>query len=149
MSGFCVEVDRHNGETDFYSVCFVCHLDLNTLDSSALKEAHLNSCLNAMESTVVSDQAPLATEWSRAKGEGYGQDEVDDVDILMDFRSILDEHSETSSSGLRSKDFTCIICDLDLSRRQVTARCQHLKRYCYNNLTCMHTVCSMYVYVMA
>lgn len=32
------------------------------------------------------------------------------------------------SSGLRSENYSCIICDLNLSKRCLSARCQHLKR---------------------
>ena len=121
MSGFCVDDDKQREEGDFYLVCFVCHLDLKTLDTTALKEAHLNSCLNALESTVVSDAVSSTVE-SGEDAAAYGQD-----DDLIDFQSLLSE-SDTSQSGLRSKDFSCIICDLDLSKRRVTARCYHLKR---------------------
>ena len=35
---------------------------------------------------------------------------------------------DSYSSGLRAKDYSCVICGLDLSRRCLSSRCQHLKQ---------------------
>jgi hypothetical protein len=127
MNGFCVteSLSESGGENDFYSTCFVCHLDLSSFDSSALKEAHLNTCLNAIETKVAAEAPPPTVDMGMCENES----EAD----LIDFQSILSQVDGSSShSGLRSNDFACIICDLDLSRRGITARCHHLKRLAAN-----------------
>ena len=118
MSGFCVEGSDGGTNKDFCEVCFVCQLDLTTLDSVALKEAHLNECLNAMESR---ESFGCSTS---TVGVNSDLEEED----LIDFESILSNSDTATTSCLRSQEFTCIICDVDLSRRGITSRCHHLKR---------------------
>jgi hypothetical protein len=38
------------------------------------------------------------------------------------------DKSDTKSNGLRAESYSCVICDLNLSKRCLSARCQHLKR---------------------
>ena len=135
----------------FFASCFVCRLDLSTLASDVLREAHLNKCLNSMESGTSS--APtlalaLPTDYASSQTSSFsmqhmsskesltvaesddcsaGQSEEVDED-LADFRPLLLPGVGLDAGGLRAQDFTCIICDLKLSKRNITARCQHLKR---------------------
>lgn len=121
MSGFCLEANSESEQADFSSVCFVCQLDLTALGSNAAKERHLNACLNALEAKS-SDNADSTTILA-VNNQGC---EKESDEELIDFQSLLSD--ESRSHSLRAQNFVCIICDLDLSRRNVTARCHHLKR---------------------
>jgi hypothetical protein len=54
------------------------------------------------------------------QGQGEGEGEVDFEGALA---------SDARANSLRAESFSCVICGVDLSRRNITARCHHLKRY--------------------
>ena len=122
MSGFCVE---GQASSDFYAFCCLCHLDLQGLSANE-KEAHLNLCLNEMEKRETNDSTDNAA--SAAVNSIENELDSEASEDISEFQSII-SGVDSSYSGLRAEKFACIVCDLDLSRRQVTSRCQHLKRY--------------------
>ena len=56
----------------------------------------------------------------QGQGQGEGEGEVDFEGALA---------SDARANSLRAESFSCVICGVDLSRRNITARCHHLKRY--------------------
>eukprot|EP01038_Epipyxis_sp_PR26KG_P013544 gene13544-18168_t len=51
----------------------------------------------------------------------------DDLTQLSQITQHLDDQ------GLKAKHFNCVVCDLDLSRRQLSSRCQHMKKCAKSN----------------
>ena len=155
MSGFCVEGSE--GEGEFGEQCFVCGQSLRAL-SAGEKQLHLNHCLNALEAAGGSEMdgdggsgsgngsgggvasvesggssvglgagrggEPQGEGQGQGQGQGQGEGESEGE---VDFEGAL--ASDARANSLRAESFSCVICGVDLSRRNITARCHHLKRY--------------------
>ncbi len=82
-------------------VCIVCDIDLSSLDE-VNREEHLHKCLDDKGIDGPEYSQPLPTN-----------------SIVVDIES---------DRGLRLPVFFCVLCDIDLSKRNLVHRCLHLKR---------------------
>lgn len=94
-------------EDILYEVCFLCEERLDSL-SDQMKEIHLHKCLDhyGIHGDVSAGRPSNVVH----SGKCQGNPGLDD------------------DRGLRMKEFFCVICDVNLSRKKLLDRCLHLKK---------------------
>ena len=82
--------------------CLICQ-GLFDFENDAQKDSHLDVCVDTFELTCANAMAPTLRP------------------------AMIVSQTQRLAQGIRAVNFFCVVCDVDLSKRQLRTRCQHLK----------------------
>ena len=105
-------VDAISSKCADESTCFICEISMIDM-TDADKERHLNECLDRYETDCVEE---ILTQ--------NGVCNISPEDYVRQSKT----KESDSDRGLRLKYFFCVLCDIDLSKRNILNRCLHLKK---------------------
>jgi hypothetical protein len=108
-------------EADSDIKCLFCDEDLSQWSDTA-KEEHLHHCLDkhGFEGTSYSQHMTAQTQQSSTSSLVYWS-------INAISNSVEEQPRPNNERGLRLPEFFCVLCDANISKRSLLARCKHLK----------------------